>query len=54
MKQLGISKGQAGEVDVDAALREAPAAPAAEVYTGVLYDRLRPARAAGRGARSGC
>jgi cytoplasmic iron level regulating protein YaaA (DUF328/UPF0246 family) len=37
---LGVSKGQAGEVDVDAALRAAPTAPAAEVYTGVLYDRL--------------
>jgi len=28
-------------VAVDAGLRNAPAAPAAEVYTGVLYDRLR-------------
>jgi cytoplasmic iron level regulating protein YaaA (DUF328/UPF0246 family) len=37
---LGVSKGQAGEVDVDARLRLAPAAPAAEVYTGVLYERL--------------
>jgi cytoplasmic iron level regulating protein YaaA (DUF328/UPF0246 family) len=41
VKQLGISKGQAGEVVVDAELRDAPAAPAAEVYSGVLYDRLR-------------
>jgi cytoplasmic iron level regulating protein YaaA (DUF328/UPF0246 family) len=41
LKQLAISKGQAGEIAVDAALREAPAAPAAEVYSGVLYDRLR-------------
>ncbi len=40
VKKLGVSAGQAGEVDVDAALRAAPAAPAAEVYTGVLYDRL--------------
>ena len=38
--QLAISKGQAGEVAVDAALRGAPAGPAGEVYTGVLYDRL--------------
>jgi hypothetical protein len=49
LKQLDISKGQVGEIAVDAALRSAPAAPAAEVYTGVLYDRLRlpelPARA---------
>ncbi len=37
---LGVSKGQAGEVDVDARLRVAPAASAAEVYTGVLYERL--------------
>ena len=38
---LGISKGQAGEVAVDAELRSAPAAPAAEIYSGVLYDRLQ-------------
>ncbi len=37
---LGVSKGQAGEVDVNARLRLAPAAPAAQVYTGVLYERL--------------
>lgn len=46
---LGLSSGQASEVEVDAKLRGAPAAPAAEVYTGVLYDRLGlaslPARA---------
>lgn len=41
VEMLGVSPGQAGEVDVDARLRAAPAAPAAEVYTGVLYDRLR-------------
>ncbi len=41
VRQLGVSKGQAGEVVVDAELRDAPAAPAAEVYTGVLYERLR-------------
>jgi cytoplasmic iron level regulating protein YaaA (DUF328/UPF0246 family) len=40
VEKLGVSAGQAGEVDVDAGLRRAPAAPAAEVYTGVLYDRL--------------
>ncbi len=49
LKQLGISKGQAGEIAVDAELRRAPAAPAAEVYSGVLFDRLGlaelPARA---------
>jgi uncharacterized protein len=37
---LGISPGQADEVAVDAELAGAPAAPAAEVYSGVLYDRL--------------
>lgn len=49
LKQLAISKGQVGEIEVDAALRSAPAAPAAELYSGVLYDHLRlpelPARA---------
>lgn len=40
IEKLAISRGQAGEVAVDAALRDAPAGPAAEVYTGVLYDRL--------------
>src|SRR6201991_4409557 len=46
---LGLSKGQAPEIEVDAKLRSAPVAPAAEIYTGVLYDRLGlpslPARA---------
>jgi cytoplasmic iron level regulating protein YaaA (DUF328/UPF0246 family) len=37
---LGVSKGQAAEVDVGAGLRTAPTAPAAEVYSGVLYERL--------------
>ncbi len=41
VKMLGVSAGQAGEVAVDAGLREAPAAPAAAVYSGVLYDHLR-------------
>lgn len=40
LAQLAISPGQAGEVEVDARLREAPAAAAGDVYTGVLYDRL--------------
>ncbi len=46
---LGLSPGQTGEIAVDVALRGAPTAPAAEVYSGVLYDRLGlaklPARA---------
>jgi uncharacterized protein len=49
LKQLDISKGQVGEIAVDTELRSAPAAPAAAIYTGVLYDHLRlselPARA---------
>ncbi len=49
IERLAVSKGQAAEVAVDAELRRARAAPAAEVYAGVLYDRLRlpelPARA---------
>jgi uncharacterized protein len=40
IKMLAISPGQAEEVEVDARLREAPTAPAAEIYSGVLYDRL--------------
>jgi cytoplasmic iron level regulating protein YaaA (DUF328/UPF0246 family) len=41
VSMLAVSKGQAGEVAVDAELGSAPAGPAAEIYTGVLYDRLR-------------
>jgi uncharacterized protein len=37
---LGLSAGQAGEVVHDQSLGTAPAGPAAEVYTGVLYDAL--------------
>lgn len=52
VSKLAVSKGQAGEVAVDAALSSAPAAPAASIYTGVLYDHLRlpdlPKRAQGR------
>jgi uncharacterized protein len=52
VSMLAVSAGQAGEVAVDAELSSAPAGPAAEVYTGVLYDRLRlpelPKRAQGR------
>ncbi len=40
VEALAISKGQAGEIARDAAVASAPAAPAAEVYSGVLYDRL--------------
>jgi cytoplasmic iron level regulating protein YaaA (DUF328/UPF0246 family) len=52
VEMLGVSSRQAGEVEIDAKLRRAPAAPAAEVYSGVLYDRLGlaalPARARNR------
>jgi cytoplasmic iron level regulating protein YaaA (DUF328/UPF0246 family) len=52
VSMLAVSAGQAGEVAVDSALSSAPAGPAAAVYTGVLYDRLRlpelPKRAQGR------
>jgi cytoplasmic iron level regulating protein YaaA (DUF328/UPF0246 family) len=52
VSMLAVSKGQAGEVAVDAELGSAPAGPAAGVYSGVLYDRLRlpelPKRAQGR------
>jgi hypothetical protein len=41
VSMLAVSAGQAAEVAVDAELSSAPAGPAAEVYTGVLYDRLR-------------
>jgi uncharacterized protein len=37
---LGLSAGQAGELERDRDLRAAPAAPAADVYTGVLFQRL--------------
>jgi len=56
VSMLGISPGQAAEVDRDAGLMEAPAGPASEVYTGVLYDHLdlpgMPARASRRAAES--
>lgn len=37
---LGISERQAGELTHNARLLSAPAGPAADVYTGVLYDAL--------------
>jgi cytoplasmic iron level regulating protein YaaA (DUF328/UPF0246 family) len=37
---LGLSAGQRGELARNAALAEAPAGPAAQVYTGVLYEAL--------------
>jgi hypothetical protein len=40
VEALAISAGQAGEIERNAAIASAPAAPAASVYSGVLYDRL--------------
>nr|WP_180218169.1 peroxide stress protein YaaA [Streptomyces albus] len=37
---LGLSQGLRGEVAKNAGLRTAPARPAGEIYTGVLYDAL--------------
>ncbi|GAA0327412.1 peroxide stress protein YaaA [Actinoallomurus spadix] len=37
---LGLSTGQAGEIDRNRALRTAPTLPASRLYTGVLYDNL--------------
>ncbi|PTL58503.1 YaaA family protein [Paraconexibacter algicola] len=37
---LGLSPGLAGELDRNATLRDAPAGPAADVYSGVLYQHL--------------
>jgi cytoplasmic iron level regulating protein YaaA (DUF328/UPF0246 family) len=37
---LGLSAGQAAEIERDRSLGDAPAAPAAEVYTGVLFQHL--------------
>jgi cytoplasmic iron level regulating protein YaaA (DUF328/UPF0246 family) len=51
LKQLAISKGQIGEIAVDAELRAAPAAPAAQIYAGVLYDHLRLAELPGKARR---
>lgn len=48
---LGLSKGQAGELERNAGLLELPAAPAGEVYTGVLYQHLALAEL-GKRARS--
>ena len=37
---LGLSAGQSGELDKDAALLKAPTLPALELYTGIVYDNL--------------
>ncbi|MCU7722652.1 peroxide stress protein YaaA [Actinoplanes sp. KI2] len=40
LQVLGLSDGQRDELGRNAVLQEAPAAPAADVYTGVLYAAL--------------
>src|SRR5687767_15835456 len=40
MSVLGLSPGQSAEVARNATLRTAPAAAAAKIYTGVLYEAL--------------
>ncbi|WIM99199.1 peroxide stress protein YaaA [Actinoplanes oblitus] len=40
LRVLGLSEGQRGELARNAELPVAPAAPAVEVYTGVLYEAL--------------
>ena len=41
LDDLGLAPSQARELAHNQALRTAPAGPAGEVYTGVLYERLR-------------
>ncbi|WP_433290692.1 YaaA family protein [Actinoplanes sp. CA-030573] len=40
LRVLGLGDGQRDELARNAVLAEAPAAPAAEIYTGVLYEAL--------------
>ena len=40
LQALGLSEGQSSELAHNKLLRQAPAGPAADVYTGVLYDAL--------------
>lgn len=44
---LGLSDGQRGEIARNAGLLDAPAAPAAQIYTGVLYEALGTADLSG-------
>jgi cytoplasmic iron level regulating protein YaaA (DUF328/UPF0246 family) len=43
LETLGLTAGQRDEIARNAVLTAAPAAPAAEVYRGVLYEALDPA-----------
>jgi cytoplasmic iron level regulating protein YaaA (DUF328/UPF0246 family) len=40
LRALGLTDGQRAEIERNGGLASAPAAPAAEVYTGVLYEAL--------------
>ena len=40
LRSLALSDRQLGEVNRNTALKQAPCAPAAEIYTGVLFDAL--------------
>ncbi|SDS29531.1 YaaA family protein [Actinoplanes derwentensis] len=42
LKVLGLSDGQRGELARNTVLAGAPAAPASQIYTGVLYEALGP------------
>lgn len=42
LRVLGLSDGQRGELERNAVLPVAPAAPASRIYTGVLYEALGP------------
>ena len=49
LEALGLSEGQSGELEHNRDLLTASSAPAAEVYTGVLYDALDLPTLRGRG-----
>jgi uncharacterized protein len=40
LRALGLTEGQRSEIELNAGLGEAPAAPASEIYSGVLYAAL--------------
>jgi cytoplasmic iron level regulating protein YaaA (DUF328/UPF0246 family) len=40
LRTLGLTEGQRSEITRNGGLGEAPAAPASEIYTGVLYEAL--------------
>ncbi|HTU15989.1 MAG TPA: peroxide stress protein YaaA [Solirubrobacterales bacterium] len=40
LEVMAISPGQAGDIALNGEIMSAPAGPASEVYTGVLYERL--------------